>query len=99
MNLFSPEPILAPKPEPAHHRFARAHPRDFLHYLARLLELLHEAIDFRHRRAAAVGDAGPPMAVEYQMVAAFLARHRIDNRLHAFELALGLFGIRLPGDF
>src|SRR5579863_7502585 len=88
--------ILAPKPEPAHHRFSRAHLGDFLHHLARLLELLDEAIDFLHRSAAAAGDPRPAMAVEDQMVATLLARHRVDNRGHPLEFALGVGGIGLP---
>src|SRR5258707_931530 len=77
--------ILAPEPHSAHHHLSRAHAGDFLHHLARLLELFEKTIHVLDRRAATAGDSRTPAPVDNQMIAALLQRHRVDDRLDSPE--------------
>src|SRR5262245_37756241 len=56
--------------------------------LAHLVELGQQLVDFMDSGAAARGDPPPPAAVDDRRVPPLLARHRLDDRLHADEVTL-----------
>src|SRR3954454_11603607 len=59
-----------------------------LHQLLHLLARLEQPVDVLDRRARPAGDPLPPRAVDHFRRAAFLRRHREDDRLDLTELPL-----------
>src|SRR5438552_10438102 len=76
----------ARKPRNPKPRRSRAEP---LQYLLRLRELLDQPVHVGDRRAAPAGDPLAAAGVQQLDVPPLGARHRVDDRLDALELALG----------
>src|SRR5262249_17801060 len=72
--------------QPLHHR-TRA---ELLENLFGLSKLLEQTVDVGYRRAAAERDTLAPVGVQDVDVAPLLFRHRVDDRLDALQLALGV---------
>ena len=58
---------------------------DGLHHLARVLELLHQAVYVGHRRAAALGQPLAPPGVDNLGLLSFGGGHLVDDRLGLLE--------------
>src|SRR5512143_2678876 len=63
-----------------------AAPREPLHHLLGLLEVLEQAVDVLDRRAAPLRDPLAAAAVDHAGVAPLLPGHRVDDRHDAFQL-------------
>src|SRR5207342_3095324 len=100
LSRTAPRPPCGASPErhapaPAHHALHPAHQAlhaagtELAHHLFHLLELLEHLVDVGRRGAGTTRDARAARAVEQVRIAAFLRRHRTDDRDHARHFLAG----------
>src|SRR3546814_228799 len=88
----------------AHHSLHAAHhalhaaAAQLAHHLFHLLVLLHQLVDVGRGHAGAGGDALAARTVEQGRVAAFLLRHRIDDRHHPRHFLAGDLRLDVVGN-